>query len=102
MDTNKLHQICSCENLLITKHAKLRMHERNIRIDDIITVISNGEIIKQYKDDKPFESALLLGYSNNRPIHVVLSIEENFIHIITAYTPDKAKWNNDFKHKKEV
>lgn len=102
MDINKLRQIFLYENLIITKHAKLRMHERNIKIDDIVAVIFNGEIIKQYKDDKPFESALVLGYSNNKPIHVVLSISENFIHIITAYIPDKNKWSNDFKYKKEV
>lgn len=33
--------------------------------DSIIKVIMQGEIIKQYEDDKPFPSCLLLGMSTS-------------------------------------
>lgn len=36
------------EKIAITKHAKERMEERGIKVDDIIYCIDTGEIIKQY------------------------------------------------------
>ena len=36
------------ENIAITEHARVRLYERNISIDDIVNGINTGEIIKQY------------------------------------------------------
>lgn len=56
----------------------LKQHkERNIDSDSIIKVIMQGEIIKQYEDDKPFPSCLLLGMSiNGRYLHVVVASDK--------------------------
>lgn len=43
-------------NIAITEHARIRLHERNISIDDIENGINTGEIVKQYEDDKPLPS----------------------------------------------
>lgn len=89
------------ENIAITKHARERLVERNITVDDIVKGIEMGEIIKQYEDDKPIPSCLILGYSvNNNNIHIVVSHDEKNIYLITAYYPDPEQWEDDFKTRK--
>ncbi|MGN0194177.1 MAG: DUF4258 domain-containing protein [Pseudoramibacter sp.] len=90
------------ESIALTKHAKDRLFERNISIDDITAAINTGEIIKQYEDDKPLPSCLILGRDLvNNPIHIVASHDDHFIYLITAYHPDPERWNSDFKTRKE-
>jgi hypothetical protein len=38
------------------------MFERNISDEVVEKVIKNGKIIKEYLDDKPYPSFLILGY----------------------------------------
>ena len=64
-------------------------------------VFRTGEIIAQYPDDTPFPSCLILGYSGERALHVVASIDEELVYIITAYAPSPAKWEADWKTRKE-
>lgn len=90
------------EKIAVTKHARNRLIERNITMDDIVNAVSTGEIIKQYEDDKPLPSCLILGYSEkNKKMHVVVSIDEEYMYLITAYYPDPLQWNADFKTRKE-
>jgi hypothetical protein len=82
-------------------HATLQMFKRNIQVEDIERVLDTGQIIKNYPDDKPFPSFLMLGFIGNRPLHVVASTDSRGnCYIITAYEPDKKIWNNDFSTKK--
>ena len=91
------------EQIAITKHANERLKERKITADDIVNCISTGEIIKQYEDDKPLPSCLILGKScNGKPLHIVVSNDDNFIYLITAYYPDPSVWKADFKTRKEL
>ena len=90
------------EQIAVTEHARQRLFERGITINDIMACIEHGEIIKQYEDDKPFPSCLILGMSvNNRYIHVVVSHDDEFIYLITAYYPNAEVWESDFKTRKE-
>lgn len=50
-----------CEKLVISGHAFQKIFERYITVGNVETVISEGEIIKEYRDDKPYPSFLLLG-----------------------------------------
>jgi uncharacterized DUF497 family protein len=87
----------------MTKHANTRLHERGISIEDIKLAILSGEIIRQYEDDKPFPSCLLLGKAENEElIHVVASIDSDTLYIITAYRPDLIEWEDDLKTKRRV
>lgn len=102
IDINELRRRNKPEQMAITEHARLRMLERGITLTDVIKCIESGEIIKQYEDDKPFPSCLILGMSiNNRYLHVVVSLDEDFIHLITAYYPNAEQWEPDFKTRKE-
>lgn len=37
------------EKILLSHHARARMFERNVYTDDLITMISSGEIIEEYR-----------------------------------------------------
>jgi hypothetical protein len=63
-------------------------------------ILSNGEIIREYPDDKPFPSFLLLGYEGERPIHVLAARDSETCYVITVYEPDPEIWQKDFKIKK--
>ena len=98
-----LRSLCHDKNMAITKHANNRLRERGITVDDIKSAIMTGEIIRQYEDDKPFPSCLLLGLSKiSRNIHVVASVDNDFLNIITAYYPDENQWEVDFKSKRRL
>ena len=98
----QLKKINRLENIAITEHARLRLYERQITMDDIINGIETGEIIKQYEDDKPYPSCLILGFSvQSNYIHIVVSCDTDFIYLITAYFPNPDIWENDFKTRKE-
>ena len=86
---------------MITKHAGSRLIERDISVDDIKSAIKTGEIIKQYEDDKPFPSCLILGTATNKTqIHVVVSSSTDSLYIITVYQPDTDEWHENLKTRK--
>ena len=89
------------ENMIITQHSRKRFAERGISVIDVCAVINNGEIIEQYPDDFPFPSYLILGKRDEKIIHVVASINEDIIYIVTAYVPSGLKWENDYKTRKD-
>ena len=102
IDIAALKLLCCDKNIAVTKHAKNRLVERKISILDIISVIKHGEIIKQYEDDRPLPSCLILGSDiNGKKCHVVVSHDDDYIYLITAYYPDEKIWSKDLKTRKE-
>lgn len=98
---NMLQSLCSDSTIAITKHAKNRLIERGVTLDDIISSVVSGEIIKQYEDDKPFPSCLILGKdTNGNPIHIVTSTDTEYLYLITAYYPDCSEWEADLKTRR--
>ncbi len=79
------------------------MLERDIPIDEVERVVESGEIIESYPDDEPFPSRLILGITQNLPLHVVAAdeIDSNITHIITAYRPDPQRWEDGFRRRKK-
>ena len=54
-----------------------------------------------YPDDFPHPSCLIFGYTvNKKIIHVVVSMDEKNIGIITVYYPNTEKFENDLKTRK--
>ena len=66
------------------------------------TSVINGEIIEQYPEDMPFPSYLISGHSvSKKPMHVVCAHNPDVnCCVITAYYPDKDKWETDNKTRK--
>ena len=74
LQIENLRRLCTDDTVIMTAHVIRRCKERNIDSGSIINVIMHGEIIKQYEDDKPFPSCLLLGMSvNGKYLHVVVA-----------------------------
>lgn len=59
--------------LVFRVHAIQRMFQRRISEEEVRYVVSAGENIKAYPEDKPFPSRLMLGWSGSRPVHVVVA-----------------------------
>jgi len=92
-----IRAFCADETIVLTEHLLTRMRQRNIRLEDIKNALICGEIIEQYPDDYPFPSCLV--YAKN--IHIVCSIGEKGLYIITAYRPSPEQWEDDGKKRKE-
>ena len=87
--------------LVFRIHAIQRMSERQISVATVKHVLEKGEIIRDYPDDTPYPSRLILGWREKRPLHVVAaSGEADQTIIITAYEPDADLWEADFRKKK--
>ena len=88
-------------NFIYRIHAIERMFERDITEQDVENIVSNGEVIKTYWNDKPYVSYLILGFIDTKAIHVLYAIDENdTIIVITVYKPSLEKWDADFKVRK--
>lgn len=90
------------DRLIFTGHAVRRMFERGLSVADVRSVIRDGEIIEDYPNDMPHPSQLLLGYCGGRPVHVVLALETatRTGWVVTAYIPDIAIWEADFRSRR--
>jgi len=101
MDKNKLLVALNNSNIEWRKHALERMLTRGITRAEVKSALMYGEIIEEYKDDKPYESALFF-YVNNKPLNVVVGFDigNMMLYVITAYIPDKEHFNDDFKTRR--
>lgn len=85
-----------------TKHCLNRLNKRNISMADVKNAISSGFIIEWYYEDYPYPSCLILGYNiKNKVLHIVCGVSHELVHMITAYYPDKDKWEDDMKIRRK-
>ena len=104
MDIEKIIQLCWEEKLRWTDHILKKLLIRGITTTEVQEAISSSRIIEEYLDDYPYPSCLVLGLTfNNRLLHVVCAINDSDteLWLITAYVPDRDKWNEDFSKRKE-
>jgi hypothetical protein len=86
----------------ISFHAEEERYVEDISIDDIEAAILNGEVLENYTDDPRGKSCLILGYSQEKAIHVVCGLTNlKSIRIITGYLPRLPKWLDERTRKKE-
>ena len=85
------------------KHVLQKLAERGIPQDSVREVLLRGERIRDYEDDKPFPSALFLGYVSSTPLHVVAACDETTgqVFIITAYEPSLEIFEPDYRTKRK-
>ena len=95
MQIEEIQRLCSQSKIKWSGHASERIQQRGISREDVINCIMHGEIIEDYPDYWLNPASLIFGYSvNGKIIHVVVGID-NYIHIVTAYYPDKTKFESD-------
>ncbi|HKZ56771.1 MAG TPA: DUF4258 domain-containing protein [Thermodesulfovibrionales bacterium] len=79
------------------------MMEREISRDTVKEVLLSGEIIEDYPDDKPYPSALFLGWIKEEPLHAVAAFDSvsRYCFVITAYIPDLEHFESDYKTRRK-
>lgn len=96
MSIEEIKERINQDNYEISYHAEKERYAEDISISDLETAISNGEILEDYPNDPRGPSCLILGYSKNRPIHIVCGyLPREWVRIITVYLPKPPKWINE-------
>jgi hypothetical protein len=88
----RIAELIESGEILISHHARVRMFERNVSTDNLITIISSGEIIEEYSDDEPCPSVLIMGFIDAVAYHTIIAICGDHIRVITVYIPEQDKW----------
>lgn len=91
----------NCDSLMFSRHALTRMFERGLMTSDIAAIIGTGEVIQEYPEDRPYPSALILGFKNSTAIHAVVAKDPagGTCYVVTAYVPDANLWTADFRRR---
>ena len=90
-----------------TDHARREMEGESlglIHVDEVLQALTSGEIIEEYPEDTPYPSCLILGRTGiGRPIHVVCAPVKDMrrLIIITTYQPDPARWDPEFRRRRQ-
>lgn len=100
-DIQDIKKLVEEDKIQWSGHVLTRMQQRGLKIKEVIDCVLSGEIIEYYSDDYPYPSCLVLGFSDGKKgIHVVCSIGEDSIWMITAYCPDSEEWMEDLKTRR--
>jgi len=78
------------------------MMQRSITRGHVRQAILCGEVIEDYPQDKPYPSALLLAFVEERPLHVVVALDpaSGRAHVITAYEPGVDRFEPGFRTRR--
>ena len=79
----------------ITDHADEEAQSDKLTFDEIYFSVLHGEIIEQYRDDRPYPSCLVYGRTfGGDAVHSVWAYNElsEWVVLITVYRPDPDKW----------
>jgi Domain of unknown function (DUF4258) len=84
-------------------HAIIQMDERDLSVADVRMALENGEDIETRSDEHPYPARLVLGLCRLGVLHVAVrdNIEDDEIIVETAYRPDPALWEPDFKTRRK-
>ena len=94
-------RLCKANAIYWTDHVGKRLIKRKISPDEVISVLLRGTIIEHYPTDYPFPSCLMFSMVGMRPLHVVCSIGNEQLFIITAYEPDPDSWDAGFMRRRQ-
>lgn len=98
---DNIRELLQGDKIQWSGHVLARMQQRGIRVKDVIETILSGQIIEYYSSDYPYPSCLVLGNCNDgKIIHVVCSLGEGNVWMITAYYPNTNEWLEDFKTRR--
>ena len=103
MDCGTLRRAVTEGRLRWRQHALHRMMQRGITRRHALQVILGGEVIEDYPSDAPYPSALMLGFVEDRPLHVVVALDATSerAYVITAYEPGLDRFEPDFRTRRQ-
>lgn len=102
MDRDRLVEAIQNGFIEWQRHALERMMERGISREIVKQVILKGEVIEDYPDDKPFPTALFLGWFEGEPFHVVTGLDSlsGYCFVITVYRPNLDHFEPDYRTRR--
>ena len=102
MDRDRLIEAIQNGTIEWQTHALERMMQRGISREIVKQVLLEGEIIEDYPDDKPFPTALFLGWFEGKPFHVIAAFDSisSYCFVITVYKPDLSHFEPDYKTRR--
>ncbi|MBN2081573.1 DUF4258 domain-containing protein [bacterium] len=88
--------------VIFSFHAVVRMFDRAIDRDEVLEALGQGKCIKNYPDDVPYPSRLVLGWSGKRHLHILAADipDTEQVVVITVYEPDPLVWDDDLETRK--
>jgi len=103
MILDKIRECVAQSNISWQKHSLQRMFERDISRFEVKEAILEGIVIEDYSEDYPFPSVLVAFVIKSKPIHVVVSYDENNLkcYVITAYIADTKHFKDDLVTRRE-
>ncbi len=100
-DIDDIRRALQEDNIQWSGHVLTKMQQREIKVKDVIKCVLSWEIIEYYSSDYPFPSCLIAGRcDNDKVLHVVCSLGEGNVWMITAYYPNTNEWLEDFNTRK--
>ncbi|MEK7306724.1 MAG: DUF4258 domain-containing protein [Nitrospirota bacterium] len=107
MNIDVLEFIKSCikrRRIYWTYHVNMRLKERFISRETILSSVDTYEIIEEYAKDKYLPSYLICAKYKDQIIHIQIAtdLEHDNITIVTAYKPTLDKWEKDLKTRRAL
>lgn len=87
MDINAIQSKIRANEFLLSDHADNEAADENIDIAEICQAVLNGEILEQYPDTGRGESCRIVGFVNERPIHIVCGWRRNQVELLLFIFP---------------
>ena len=94
MEHEQIRQKVLSGAYVYTLHADIERKEDDLAFYQIEEALLKGEILENYPDLGYGESCLVLGFSENIPIHIVCGWRGDKIAIITVYVPKPPKFRD--------
>ena len=85
-----------------TYHVNMRLGQRFIARETIISAVESYEIVESYPDDKYLPSYLLLGRRGEEVFHALFGVDVDGrnVRVVTAYSPSPEEWDADMKTRR--
>lgn len=85
----------------LSDHANNEAAEESIDIEEIREALLSSELLEKYEDTGRGESCLVLGFVQDRPIHVVCGWRREKVVVVTVYIPKPPKFVDPWTRGKQ-
>jgi len=101
MDIDEIKTKMKNNEYIYTLHAETERKSDDLTFYQIEESVINGEILEQYPDTGRGASCLIVGFSENIPIHTVCGWRGEKIAIITVYVLKSPKFKDPWTRGKK-
>lgn len=103
MDIEKIKARIRADEYVYTSHGDLERKADGLTLAQVEEALLAGEILESYPDTGRGESCLVVGFSDQQPVHTVCGWRGGKVVIITVYIPTPPKFVDPWtRGKKEA